>query len=146
MLRPISNKHSQLTQGAHFQSHMWPVNQRIQKARGSRLTSLIHLYYAFICAAPHIKSKGLPIDVPYSSILCFLHAQCRIQKSRGSWLTYLIVVISNTFCSHKASRSLLTYHCTFHTTIFIDIWKARGIYISISTRHLAKSKEKCFIY
>jgi hypothetical protein len=37
----------------------------------------------FICTTSHTKSKGLLIDVPYSTILCFLHAQHRILKVRG---------------------------------------------------------------
>jgi hypothetical protein len=50
-------------QGAHFQSHARSVNQCIQKAK-------------------------LLINVPYSSILYFLHAHRRIQKVRGSRLMF----------------------------------------------------------
>jgi hypothetical protein len=31
----------------------------------------------------HTKSKRLPIDGPLTSILCFLYAQCRIEKARA---------------------------------------------------------------
>jgi hypothetical protein len=42
--------------------------------------------YFFTCVTPHIKSKGLPIDGLLASNLCFLYAQHRIQKVRGSQL------------------------------------------------------------
>jgi hypothetical protein len=124
----------------------------------------------FTCAVPHTKSTGLPIDVPYSSVLSFLHAQCRIQKwGAPNWLPLFICLMlftfvvphtkskglpidvpkqrsSSTFCTRKGSRSWLTYHCTFHTIVFINIWKAWGIYIFISTRCLSKSEEKMFVY
>jgi hypothetical protein len=102
-LCPTNNKHVRLMQGAHFRSHVRSANQRIQKVRGSWLTSLIIYLILFTHAALHIKSKGLSIDVPLSSILCFLYAHCRVQKARGSQLTSLIINIM--FFTHATPRT-----------------------------------------
>jgi hypothetical protein len=86
------------------------AQRRIQKARGSWSTShsISYTFYTrntvykkqmahnqrlvlslilFTCVVPRIKSEGLPIDVPLY-LLYFLHAQCRVQKARGSRSTF----------------------------------------------------------
>jgi hypothetical protein len=113
------------------------VQYHIQKARGSRLTVPQHLSYAFCMRNTAYKEKGAPDWRSLNIYLMFLHAQSHT-KSKG--LSIDSPLISNTFCTHRVSRSRLTYQRTFHTTFIIGVWKARGIYISISRRYLARIK------
>jgi hypothetical protein len=130
-LRPISNKCSRLTQGAHFWSRAQSVNQHVQKVRGSRLTPFIIYLILFIHAAPRTKARvsRLTFLIIY---LMFLHVQCRIQKVRGSWLRSLIICLMFFTCatSHTKSKRLLIdvpYHLSYaFYTRSVAYKKARG--------------------
>jgi hypothetical protein len=96
-LRPLSNKRSRLMQRAHFRSHTQSVNQRVQKNKGSWLTSFNIYLILFTHAVSRIKKQGAPDWRPLISVLCFLHTQHHVQKVRGSRLMshniYLILFI-----------------------------------------------------
>jgi hypothetical protein len=67
-------------QGAHFRSHVRSVNELVQKARGSRLTSLIIYLMFFTRATPRTKSKGLLIDIPYHLSYAFYMCNTTYKK------------------------------------------------------------------
>jgi hypothetical protein len=92
----------------------------------------------FTCAAPHTKSKGLPIDTPYTYLMLFtwaaLHTKskelminvhyiylmlftCAMPhtKSKGLLIDVPNWLLFNIFCTCLVNRSRLMYHRTFHT-------------------------------
>jgi hypothetical protein len=62
------------------------MNLRIEKARGSRLTSLTIYLMIFTCATPYTKSKGLSVDILYHLFYAF-YMHSVVDKKQGP--TYL---------------------------------------------------------
>jgi hypothetical protein len=141
---------SSINARAYSQTHTRSMNQHVQKVRGSRSTPR-SILIIFIRTMPHIKRKELLIDVlfyPYTFNICnttykkqgapdqcpvlslyVLHAQCRIQKARGSRLMSRFICVFFYTRSVTGSRPMIIILFIYNNH---RCMKARGVYIHIS--------------
>jgi hypothetical protein len=103
---------------------------RIQKARGSRLTSRSTLIL-FTRAVPRTKNKGLQIDVPFYTYTFYTHSATYKKYGAPDRCPILLLYFLHTqYHAQKARGSRSEHHYTFRTQLSLMYEKRGHLYIS----------------
>jgi hypothetical protein len=151
-LCPTSNKYSRSTQGVHFRSHARSANQHVQKARGSRLTSINIYIILFMRAQRHVqKARGSRLMSLNIHLMLFTRAT-PCPKGRDSWLTslniYLMFFTRTSPCTKSKGLPIdVPYRLIFfnHAALTDPDWRIIILFIHINDRRM-KSKGYQYIY
>jgi hypothetical protein len=105
------------------------VQHRIQKVRGSRLTSLVIKFILFTCTGPCTESKWIPIDVLYHLILF-------IRSYTGSRLMYHHTFYTQQSSAYeKQGASIYLYPSGIQLKLFKVLYKLTKVYYNLQKNY-----------